>query len=43
MYKIFGIKEDVDYVDREGAYLIPICENAKLGIRAMFGIGKKLI
>ena len=23
MHKIFGIKENVDYLDREGAYLIP--------------------
>lgn len=24
MHKVFGIKEDVSYIDREGAYLIPI-------------------
>lgn len=27
MHKIFGIKENVDYLDREGAYLIPSCNN----------------
>lgn len=27
MHKIFGTQEDVKYVDREGAYLIPIRDN----------------
>ncbi len=27
MHKIFGTKENVKYVDREGAYLIPIRNN----------------
>ena len=27
MHKIFGIKNNVDYFDREGAYLIPIHSN----------------
>ncbi|MBE6680262.1 MAG: NUDIX domain-containing protein [Ruminococcaceae bacterium] len=31
MHKIFGIKEDAEYYDREGAYLIPVCNN-KVGI-----------
>ena len=31
MHKIFGIKEDVEYIDREGAYLIPICNN-RIGV-----------
>lgn len=28
MHKIFGTKKDVDYMDREGAYLIPIKNNS---------------
>lgn len=31
MHKIFGRKEDVEYIDREGAYLIPI-HNNQIGI-----------
>ncbi|MCH5191251.1 MAG: NUDIX domain-containing protein [Oscillospiraceae bacterium] len=27
MHKIFGIKKDVEYTDRKGAYLIPVKEN----------------
>lgn len=27
MHKIFGVKNNVDYIDREGAYLIPILNN----------------
>ena len=30
-HKIFGIKENVEYLDREGAYFIPFC-NGKIGI-----------
>ena len=31
MHKVFGIKENVEYLDREGAYLIP-CRNHKVGV-----------
>lgn len=31
MHKVFGIKEDVVYIDREGAYLIPVLNN-KIGV-----------
>ena len=31
MHKIFGAKENVEYVDREGAYLIPI-HNKQVGV-----------
>lgn len=31
MHKIFGIKEDVEYIDRVGAYLVPI-RNSKVGV-----------
>ena len=31
MHKIFGIKEDAEYKDREGAYLIPYSNN-QLGV-----------
>lgn len=31
MHKIFGIKENVKYVDREGAYLIPV-HNTQVGV-----------
>ena len=31
MHKIFGTKENVKYIDREGAYLIPI-QNNQIGI-----------
>lgn len=31
MHKIFGIKEDAEYIDREGAYLIP-CRNNQIGV-----------
>ena len=31
MHRIFGIKENVEYVDREGAYLIP-CRKNKIGV-----------
>lgn len=31
MHKIFGIKENAEYIDREGAYLIPI-RNNKIGV-----------
>ncbi len=31
MHKIFGIKNNVDYIDREGAYLIPI-QNDQVGV-----------
>ena len=31
MHKVFGFKEDVEYFDREGAYLIPIT-NHKIGV-----------
>lgn len=27
MHKVFGIKENVDYTDREGVHLIPIRNN----------------
>ena len=27
MHRIFGIKEKAEYLDREGAYLIPCCNN----------------
>ena len=27
MHKVFGIKDAVEYVDREGAYLIPVRDN----------------
>lgn len=30
-HKIFGKKEDVNYIDREGAYIIPI-SNGKVGV-----------
>lgn len=30
-HKIFGIKENVEYLDREGAYLIP-CRNNQVGV-----------
>lgn len=31
MHKVFGIKENAVYLDREGAYLIPI-NNSKIGV-----------
>ena len=31
MHKIFGVKENVEYFDREGAYLIPWC-NDRVGV-----------
>ena len=31
MHRIFGIKENVEYFDREGAYLIPHC-NKQIGV-----------
>lgn len=31
MHKIFGIKENVDYLDREGVYLIP-CRNNQVAV-----------
>ncbi len=31
MHKIFGTKEDVKYLDREGAYIIPI-KDGKIGV-----------
>ena len=31
MHKIFGTKENVKYVDREGAYLIPV-HNKLVGV-----------
>ena len=31
MHRIFGIKENVEYRDREGAYLIPYC-NTQIGV-----------
>lgn len=31
MHKIFGIKKDVDYIDRKGVYLIPI-KNDSVGV-----------
>ena len=27
MHKVFGKKESAEYLDREGAYLIPLCNN----------------
>ena len=27
MHKVFGIKENVEYLDREGAYLVPWHDN----------------
>ena len=31
MHRVFGIKEDVEYLDREGVYLIP-CRNSQVGV-----------
>lgn len=31
MHRIFGTKEDVEYLDREGVYLIP-CRNTQVGV-----------
>ena len=31
MHKVFGVKEDAEYYDREGAYIIPVCGN-KVGV-----------
>ena len=31
MHKIFGAKENASYLDREGAYIIPIKDN-KIGV-----------
>ena len=31
MHRVFGIKEDAKYLDREGAYLIP-CSNNQVGV-----------
>lgn len=31
MHKVFGTKEDAEYTDREGAYLVPISNN-KVGV-----------
>lgn len=31
MHKVFGIKENVEYLDREGAYLIP-CHGHQIGV-----------
>ena len=45
MHKIFGIKNNVDYIDREGAYLIPI-HNNQVGViqtpKGYFLLGGKL-
>lgn len=42
MHRIFGIKHDVKYIDREGAYLIPI-HNNRIGVvktpKGLFLIG----
>ena len=27
MHRVFGIKKNAEYIDREGAYLIPCCNN----------------
>lgn len=31
MHKVFGVKENAEYVDREGAYFIPVLDN-KFGV-----------
>ncbi|MEZ3486185.1 MAG: NUDIX domain-containing protein [Lachnospiraceae bacterium] len=31
MHRVFGIKESVEYLDREGAYIIP-CRNTQIGV-----------
>ena len=31
MHKVFGVKEDAEYFDREGAYIIPVRGN-KAGV-----------
>ena len=31
MHRVFGIKDNVEYLDREGAYLIP-CHNNQVGV-----------
>lgn len=31
MHKVFGVKENAEYIDREGAYLIPVLDN-KFGV-----------
>ena len=31
MHKVFGVKEKAEYVDRKGAYLIPV-HNNKIGV-----------
>ncbi len=31
MHRVFGTKENVEYLDREGAYLIPLC-NGQVGV-----------
>ena len=31
MHRVFGIKEETEYLDREGAYLIP-CRNNQVGV-----------
>ena len=33
MHKVFGEKESAEYLDREGAYLIPLCNNQICVIR----------
>lgn len=31
MHRVFGVKDYAEYIDREGAYLIPVCNN-KIGV-----------
>ena len=31
MHRVFGIKDNAEYLDREGAYLIP-CRNNQVGV-----------
>ena len=42
MHKVFGVKRETAYVDREGAYLIPFCDG-KIGViqtsKGLFLIG----
>ena len=38
MHRVFGIKEKVEYVDREGAYLIPIQKNKIAVIKTAKGV-----
>lgn len=30
-HRVFGIKENVEYLDRKGAYIIP-CRNTQIGV-----------